>query len=498
MRTAIRVSSEYGSLMSFLLGLTTERAAAIIVSLLLFAMAARVSVDPDMWWHLRLGEHIVESGQPVYTDVFSHSQAGKSHRNHSWLSQVFMHGLWRLAGHFGLTVFVAALGSVGMVFLYRAGRGSIYVQGFVLIFGAACAAAFWSPRPQMLTFFFGAVLVFLLFDLKRNGRDRLRALPLLLWFWGNCHGGYIMGFVLIGAFALGEVTNSAFALGDSPLPSRIIRKLIVMTLLSLALMPLNPLGLDIFVIPFDTIGISGLRQYIQEWQSPDLSQLFTWGFVILLLLLAGALMASRRRLDATECVLLGGSFCLALLSGRNLPFFAIAAVPITTQLFDEALTRRGWSFPRRKREQPHRVAINLILIALVAIGVLLHLSHISDDDTVAAAVSQNWPVEAVRQLNASALQGNLFNSYNWGGYLIFTARQHPVFIDGRTDLHRETLADYVSALGTKGWSDIFEKWDISIALIDSSSYLAAQLEASSAWRREYTDEMASIFVRSGL
>ena len=482
--------------MSFLLGLTTERAAAVIVSLLLFAMASRVSVDPDMWWHLRLGEHIVETGKPVYADVFSHSQAGAPHRNHSWLAQMIMLGLWRLAGHLGLTLFVAALATAGMVCLYRAGRGSIYMQGFVLVFGAACAAAFWSPRPQMFTFFGSAILVFLLFDLKRKGRDRLAWLPLLLWFWGNCHGGYVIGFAFIAAFVLGEAANSAFAIGESPVPVHKIRKLIMIALLSLALMPLNPLGLDIFVIPFETVGISGLRQYIQEWQSPDLSQPYTWGFVILLLLLAAAILASRRRLDATECVLLGGTLCLALLSGRNLPLFAIAAVPITTLHFDEALARRGLSLPRRKREQPHRAVINLILIALVASGVILHLKYVSDDKTVASAVSQNWPVEAVLHLNASALTGNLFNDYNWGGYLMFAARRHPVFIDGRTDLHHDTLADYVSALGTRGWRDVFEKWDIGIALIDSTSALAAQLEAAPAWRRDYTDHIASIFVRS--
>lgn len=482
-------------MMSFLLGLTTERAAAVIVPLLLFAMASRVSVDPDMWWHLRLGEHIVETGKPVYADVFSHSQAGEPHRNHSWLAQVIMLGLWRLGGHLGLTLFVAALSTAGMVFLYRAGHGSIYMQGFVLVFGAACGAAFWSPRPQMFTFLFSAILVFLLFDLKRKGRDRVLWLPLLLWFWGNCHGGYVIGFVFIAAFILGEITNSAFAIGESPLPARKTRRLISMTLLSLALMPLNPLGLDIFAIPFETVGISGLRQYIQEWQSPDLSQSSTWGFVILLLLLAVALLASRRCLDATESIFLSGALCLALLSGRNLPLFAIAAVPVTTLHFDAAMTRRGWSFPQRKRERPHRVAINLILIALVAFGGILHLKYVSDDDTVAAAISQSWPVEAVRQLNASALTGNLFNDYNWGGYLMFAARRHPVFIDGRTDLHRHTLADYVSALGAKGWRDVFGKWDIGIVLIDSTSTLAAQLEASSAWRRVYTDNIASKFVR---
>lgn len=482
--------------MSFLRGLTTERAAAIIVPLLLFAMASRVSVDPDMWWHLRLGEHIVESGRPIYADVFSHSQAGELHRNHSWLAQVFMLGLWRQSGHLGLTLFVATLATAGMLFLYRAGRGSIYMQGFVLVVGAACASAFWSPRPQMITFLLSALLVCLLFDLKRHGRDRLRWLPLLLWFWGNCHGGYIMGFVLIVAFVLGEMINNAYAIGASPVPIHKIWKLTAITLLSLALMPLNPLGLDVFVIPFETIGISGLRQYIQEWQSPDFRQPFTWGCVMLLLVLVGAVLASRRRLDATECIFLGGSLCLALLSGRNLPLFAIVAVPTATVLVDETLTRRGWSLPRRKRELPHRIVINLILIALVFFGLLLHLNYVSDNDTVAAAVAENWPVEAVRQLNASALDGNLLNNYNWGGYLIFSARQHPVFIDGRTDLHRDTLADYVTALGTRGWSDIFEKWDIGIALIDSTSFLATQLEASSVWRREYSDEMASIFVRS--
>ena len=484
--------------MSHLLGLTTERSAAVIVCVLLFAMSSRVSVDPDMWWHLRLGEHIVETGQPVYADVFSHSQAGVPHRNHSWLAQIFMYCLWRLAGHLGLTLFVAALGSAGMVFLYRAGRGSIYMQGFVLVFGAACAAVFWSPRPQMLTFFCSAFLAYLLFDLKRNGRDRLRWLPLLLWFWGNSHGGYIMGFVLIAAFVLGEVANNAFNIGDSPVPGHKIRKLVSIMLLSLALMPLNPLGLNIYVVPFDTIGISGLGHYIQEWQSPDLSQPYTWGFVILLLLLAVAILASRRRLDATECIFVGGAFCLALVAGRNLPLFAIAAVPITTRLFDDALARRSWSFPRRKRELPHRVVINLILIALVAVGALLHLEYVSNENTVSSAVSQNWPVNAVGQLNASALKGNLFNSYNWGGYLIFAARQHPVFIDGRTDLHRDLLADYVAALGARGWTEIFEKWSIDIALIDSSSYLAAQLDAASDWLRTYTDDIASIFVRSRL
>lgn len=482
--------------MSTLRSLTAERAARIIVFLLIFAMASRVSIDADMWWHLRVGEQILESGRPVYADSFSHSQAGVIHRNHSWLAQVVMFGFWRLAGHLGMTLFVSALATAGVFFLYRAGRGSIYVQGFALVFGAACAAAFWSPRPQMFTFCFSALLVYLLFDLKRAGRDRLNWLPILLWFWGNCHGGYVFGFVLIGAFALGESLNKAFAVSDSPVPMHKIRKLILIALLSLLLLPINPLGLEVFAVPFDTIGISELREYIQEWQSPDLSQPFTWGFIILLLLLFGGKFASRRRLDWTEAILVVGTLCLALLSGRNLPLFAIAAVPIATCHIDEALTRRGWSIQRRPREGSRRVVINLALIALVAGGALMRLEYVSDEHTVKAAVSLNWPVNAIHYLNANADAGNLFNSYNWGGYLIFAARKHPVFIDGRTDLHRNLLPDYVAALDGRAWRAVFEKWDIGVALIESNSGLAAQLEAEADWRLDYADDLASLYVRS--
>lgn len=480
----------------FLQSLTTERAAKAIVFLLLFAMSSRVSLDPDMWWHIRLGEQIVETGQPVYADELSHSRQGVVHRNHSWLAQILMFGIWRLAGHLGLSLFVSALSTGGMFCLYRAGKGSIYTQGFVLVFGAACAAAFWSPRPQMLTFFFSALLVYMLFDLKRCGRDHLRWLPLLFLLWGNCHGGYLFGFVLIGAFALGEALSKAFALDDSPIPIHKIRKLVSIALLSLLIMPLNPLGLAVFAVPFETAGISGLREYIQEWASPDLSQPYTWGFIILMLLLAASIWASRRRLDATETIFAAGTLCLALMSGRHLPLFALAAVPIASARFDIALTRRGWTIPRRTRETPLRARVNLALIILVAGGALLHLAYVSNDDTVKTALALNYPLGAVRQLNASNVEGNLFNSYNWGGYLIFTARQHPVFIDGRTDLHRDLLDDYVAALGAPAWRDVFEEWNIGIALIESASYLAARLETAGDWRRDYADDMASLFVRS--
>ena len=407
-----------------------------------------------------------------------------------------MIGSWRLAGHLGLTLFVSSLATAGMVCLYRAGAGSVYMRGFALVTGAACAAAFWSPRPQMFTFLFSAVLVYALFDLKYNGRDRLWRLPPLFALWVNFHGGYIIGLLFLGAFLLGEFVNAAFALGDSRVQPIKLRKLLLMALLSIAVMPVNPLGINVFAVPFDTFSIGGLRQYIQEWQPPDFSQPYTWGFIVLLLLAIGAKLASRRRIDATEYLLVGGTLGMALLSGRNLSLFTVAAVPVATIHISDVLMRKGWILPHRALETPGRSLINLLLIGLVAAGVLMRLNYVSSDMTARAAVSQNWPLDAVRFLQSTALEGKLFNSYNWGGYLIFRARDYPVFIDGRTDLYRDFLDEYAAAYGSQAWREILDRWQIGIALVESSSYLAGELEAAPDWRLAYADRIARVYARS--
>ena len=479
--------------------LTIERAAIVIVFLLLFAMASRVAVDPDMWWHLRVGQGILETGDFVYTDTYSHTFAGAIHKNHSAFGQIVMAVLWALGGHLGMTLMVSVLAVSGMAFLYSAGSGSIYMQGFVLVFGAACAAVFWSPRPQMFSFLFGAAVIYLLFDLKRKGRDRLWLLAPLFWLWGNTHGGYVIGYLFIAAIVVGESLNNRFGKGDARVPTNKIRKLMALTLLSAALLPINPLGLDVFAVPINTIGIDGLRSLIQEWKPPDFSQPSTWGFLILLLLLVVALVASRRKFDFSEWLLVGGTLFMALLSGRHLPLFALAAVPVTTIHFDEILRRLRWTIPRRTWESPRRVILNLSLVVAVALGTLAQIRAVTDADTTDAQLNLNFPVNAVAHLKASNLKGNLFNSYNWGGYLIYSAPAYPVFIDGRTDLYGDFLLDYHdTALGLAAWRDVFEGRDIGIALIETESGLAAQLAEDAAWRLEFRDQLASIYVRADL
>ena len=476
--------------------LTTERSAAVIVFLLLFAMAMRFSVDTDLWWHLRLGRQIVETGQAVYADTYSLTAAGKTHFNHSALAQVVLHGLWRLAGHAGLSFFTALTAVTGLYFVFRAGSGSIYMQGFVLVVGATAAAAFWSPRPQMFSFLFAGLLLWLLLDFKYRGRDRIWWTAPLLWLWSNAHGGYLFGYVLIAAVVVGDLLNAWAQAGDKVIPLGGLRKMLLAALLSLPLLMLNPLGASVYATPLNTLFMPELRQFIVEWQAPDLTEPRSWAFAALMGMVIAAIWSSRRRFDFTEWILLCGTGFMALAAARNVSFFALVAVPMATRHLDDILERAGWRISQRAFESLGRLALNALLILLVAAGVTLRAAYIVDNDAIHDQLTAALPVAAVQHLKSQNYDGHMFNSYNWGGYLIYHLPDYPVFIDGRSDLYGKLLNEYHRISSAyPGWQAKLNQWQIGFVLIETDGALAQALRADPGWRIDYQDAQASIFVR---
>ena len=94
--------------------------------------------------------------------------------------------------------------------------------------------------------------------------------------------------------------------------------------------------------------------------------------------------------------------------------------------------------------------------------------------------------------------GRLFNSYNWGGYVIWRLYpQYLSFVDGRTDLFDDViLDDYLQAWrAEEGWEQIMLEWDIDVALIEPGAPLAGALE-DAGWEAAYADSKAVILVRA--
>ncbi|MGB0039368.1 MAG: hypothetical protein WBQ00_10745, partial [Terriglobales bacterium] len=84
----------------------------------LLAMTARTATDPDLWWHLRTGQWIVETGHVPHTDSFSFTRGGMPWVSHEWLSETIFYELWTRLGPSALIVFSSLVTTAGFLLLY--------------------------------------------------------------------------------------------------------------------------------------------------------------------------------------------------------------------------------------------------------------------------------------------------------------------------------------------------------------------------------------------
>ena len=170
----------------------------------LFAMATRNVLDPDVWWHLKTGEWIVQHWAIPHTDPFSYTRSGQSWTVHEWLCQVGMYGLFQWTGYGGLIVVFAAIISAAFIPLYLRCRTNAFASAAVTLWGALATEVVWGVRPQILSFFLLSLWLLLLERAEENAKLLWWTLPLTL-LWVNLHGSVILGPFFIGLFIAGQI-----------------------------------------------------------------------------------------------------------------------------------------------------------------------------------------------------------------------------------------------------------------------------------------------------
>ncbi len=480
-------------------GLTIERVMLVTIFALLFVMATRIPIDTDTWWHIHSGEYTLQHGM-IYSDPFSFTKQGEPWVNHSWGSQLILYGVWQLAGNIGLSLYTAVLATGGMAFIYRICHGNVYLRGFALVLGASTAAVFWSARPQMISFFLSTVILYLLYSYKHKKIDNLWFIPLIMLVWGNLHAGFSIGFIFIGGVIAGEILGNLFNRGGEDVISwQGVRKLILVALFSVAALVINPYGVKMLLVPLQTVSIGALRDYIQEWNSPNFQQRQTWPFIALLLGTLGAVGASSKKLDWTDFILFSGTAFMGLLAGRNIAVFAVVATPVFSHYVDAALQERGWILKPIQRVTRRQARLNAVLLGVILFGALAVIASVWSPTAIDTAQRQFLPVNVAEYMAENNLSGRMFNSYNWGGYLMFALPDVPVYVDGRTDLYRdEFLLRYLkTAVGGDGWREVLDEDAIDFVVIEAKGGLANRLREASGWTLLYEDEQdfAVIFTR---
>ena len=470
-------------------------------------MAARNVTDPDVWWHLRTGQLILQNHALFHIDPYSFTKFGEPWIDHEWLSQLLIFVVYKSAGWGGLcVVFGVVISSAFMVVFYRS-AGRPYIAGVITLLGAFASAPSWGVRPQMLTLLLASLLLLILEGSYERPQLLWLAPPLML-LWVNLHAGYAVGIALIALFLLGDALDVALGFDEPNLSGKSARAerfriLAVVIVTCAAVVILNPYGTAMYVYPLETLRSRAMQSYIGEWASPDFHQLRYMPVLAMILATLILPSISRRRFRPRELLLLAVATYAALRSVRHIPLYTLIAIPMLSAMVQAWLQERTDSKLQKTKQSPMtnaKPAINAILLVGFVVFLFLRVRYVVNHQ--AQMEANDFPAAAVSFIQAHHPPAPMLNHYNWGGYFIWKLYpDYRVYIDGRADLYGDAfMNDFAAVYYLKGdaWQSTFAKWGIQTVILPPDAPLVTTLRALPSWETIYSDKQAVILTRKSV
>lgn len=459
----------------------------LVLTLGCFAMALRTVADPDVWWHLRTGQLIWRNHAIFRTDPFSYTRFGQPWLNHEWLTDAIMYGISTVGTWTALSILFAALAAAALLIAYARCKTRPAIAAWVTVCGAAAVMPSLGVRPQVISFLFASLFLWILDRSLDRPKVLLWLVPLTL-LWVNLHAGYVVGIAFVLLFLFGTVLNAALSSATWPKTKKESRNLVFTLLGCLAVVPINPYGAAMFRYPFATLGSQAMQSAIREWASPNFHATIhlptLWAILALFLLLA----IRPQKLSPRDVLLLTVGITGSLLSVRHIPFVVLIAIPLASRLLESSpdpTIGKPWN-------GRWRLGFTLLLTGCILGFVVARMMQIQSQQAQSEAA--NYPERAATFLMGHVPEGPMLNSYDWGGYLIWRLYpKYPVFIDGRADVYGDSLINenIASYYLRNDWAEPIQEWGITTALLPLNAPLVQGLRAR-GWKQVYADSQAVI------
>lgn len=456
-----------------------ELAALAAFLLLVAVLAAHPLFSIDLFWHLALGEAILDRGAIPTIDLFSAAEPGRPYVQFNWLWEVLAAALVQAGGLRGMRLSQAALMVLSFALLYLGMRRRTGSAGVALVFCAFALVLFedrFRARPDALSLgLFGATLPWLL----AGGAGS--ALPVLLLgaLWSNLHGGTSLLLVLsMGALFAGALVQQRWL--ERPAALRRSGTQLLAAVFGVALSPALVPGLLHWYRSVQPQMASGNAEWL-----PTYTMLRNgWHPAFVLVGLGPTLVAliyaveqarrlrreGRAGVDVPEWLLCAGYLVLAHHAVRNA---FLCLLPLAFMLQRHA--------PRVLASRRNALAAGALALALCAVafhdavivgyGSAEQAAQLLPRDLAPGA----YPEAAADFMAEAEIEGGMLNDGRWGGYLIwrtfprcrvfadsrhhFTAEMWPVFVNSHDPLRRPRALD-----------EAFARWGIELAVFSGPTF----------------------------
>ena len=471
-------------------------------------------IDGDVYWHIRAGETVLDSGSVPKADTWSIVGEGMRWTSQDWGSNVLLALGWRV-GELGTSVLsigwallvVVALALLWWGFKRRRPDAGWLGRIVWLAAGLIVAGPTLGVRVQVVDLTLAAAVLACLWAFEADRRSRwLVALPLITLLWANLHAGWPLVSLLGGTVLVGEAMDRVLRRG-TPLAWRDLARLGAALAVSGLVIAANPNGLDLYLYPLRTSSIAAHRDFVSEWQPPDpgtfIGQVFI-GFTVLFVL--PALWIGLRRLRTADLLTMAGLTVMIALGARFLlvaPLIAATAgLALEPALAESGLGHRFGPILARLGTPRRDGAFSVVNGALVAVAILAGIAVTwarVAPSVQADMIDDHMPVAAVDWIIENDPGDRPFNMYSWGGYLGLRVPEDPIYIDGRSDIYGDApIREFADAVYLRSDPQaLFDKYKIDYVLFGVDQALAGWLDDGGAWERVYRDEVAAIWRRVG-
>ena len=468
-----------------------------------------VLMDPDYYLHLMAGKYIVEHNLLPNVDVFSYTMAGQPWHMHEWLFEVLVYCVNSIAGDNGVILLTSGLGVLAFYIAFSAGilngrQNNRAILLALLLF--AFYSIFIQPRPQIITFLCYAVFLFVIFDYKYRNTLRFAAiLPPLMIVWVNAHGAYIFGIAFLCLFIACEYLRRLMGAKEKYFDNKLHRLtlIIAVTILSSAI---NPYFIKQWIFPFVLMNKDAMS-VISEWRSPDFADFYYRAYLFFIVIFVVHYIYLKKRPDLTELVLPGSIIFISFFAIRHIPLAILTVLPFALVTAKHGYEIKIIKFTNMGKCLKERIncgrdigkkeyVMNGALLFIVVLSIIIIFPTLNEYKLEKR--NRFLPVKAVDFIMKNGISGRFFNTYHYGGYLIYRLYpQQKVFIDIRADMYGDkVMRDYTSIyFGADGWEMIFDKYDFDYVICENNAVIRKLLLCRGDFSLAYSDSSHSVLLR---
>ena len=347
----------------------------LLVIVLAAAFALRRLSNTDTWWHLAAGRWIIDHKTIPNFDTLSWTVPDHPWINVQWLFDVIIYGIYKLGGASLLVVcsMTAYVGAVAVMLVNIRRYVGPIMAAILGVWAVLIAQERFEIRPEMFSYLFLQVLLWLYATGRTSNSKRLWAVPAVLCLWANSHSLFILGAVVIVCQMLGSLITDLPILPQGwrrPVDPSVRKHVLVTGAVALAATLINPFFIKGVFFPFKLMSrISGdnpVFRSIGEFRRPFEDYFITY-----------SITAYRWFFFFTAVVVLAAMLVAVF---RRIPGYAVADKGLSRadrrrMLRDEQ--RRTGITPSDLQKQPLEIRKSSIHIDLADIAVLAGIAYLS-------------------------------------------------------------------------------------------------------------------------